>query len=132
MVAPAATALLSDISLTVSKVQDPIPDVALVAKKIEEAFAVKATPTLGINSRFTLPPDRVALYVPNPAIFSPVLFWISPYSIAFTFVPSWITVTSLPKNSWLGASSWTIKWPDLNATGIFAIVVVAPIPPLTS
>ena len=60
MVAPAATALLSDISLTVSKVQDPIPDVALVAKKIAEAFAVKATPTLGINWRFTLPPDRVA------------------------------------------------------------------------
>ena len=46
----------------------------VVAKNIEEAFAVNATPTLGINSRFTLPPDRVALYVPNPVIFSPVLF----------------------------------------------------------
>ena len=74
MVTPAATALLSDISLTVSKVQDPIParplttadglpTAVLFAMNIEEAFAVNATPTLlfGINSRFTFPPDRVAL-----------------------------------------------------------------------
>ena len=51
MVTPAATDLLSDMSLTVSKVQDPIParpsitadglpTVELFATKIEEAFAV--------------------------------------------------------------------------------------------